>query len=120
MIESMKWANGIILLFLAVIHVYWALDGQWAKSVVIPTTEKGIPVFQPRKGGTFVVACCLFIAAMLNVQFIATGAWVYLILGLVFGLRVLGDFNYVGLSKKVKTLLLLRKMQQFLFHCVFI
>lgn len=102
MIEGIQGINAIIFLLLGGVHLFWVFGGLWGTPFAIPSTTTGEPVFQPRKGGTLLVACCLFAAAILNLGFLAIGQWAYFWIGLLFGLRVIGDFKYVGLGKKVK------------------
>jgi fatty acid desaturase len=103
----------LLLLFIGGIHLYWAFGGQWGGSVSIPTIESsGKPTFRPGKIATIIVAMLLLGAALLlGVQgeliflippfpMVTWGCWVCV--G-VFGVRTIGDFNYVGLFKKVKT-----------------
>jgi len=102
MIEGIQWMNAVVFLVLGGIHVFWVVGGTWGAQFAIPVTSTGNPVFQPRKAGTLLVACCLFAGAMLNLGFLALGQWAYFLIGLLFGLRIIGDFKYVGLGKKVK------------------
>lgn len=109
MIEGVYWLNGIVFLLLGGIHLFWVLGGQWGTNFAIPSTVEGIAVFQPRKIGTLVVAVCLVLGALLNFKFIHLGQWSFLVIGILFGLRVIGDFKYVGLGKKVRNTLFAQK-----------
>lgn len=102
MIEGIQGINAVVFLLLGGVHLFWVFGGLWGTQFAIPSTTTGEPVFQPRKGGTLLVACCLFAAAILNLGFLAIGQWTYFWIGLLFGLRVMGDFKYVGLGKKIK------------------
>ena len=102
MIEGIQGINTMIFLLLGGVHLFWVFGGLWGTPFAIPSTTTGEPVFQPRKGGTLLVACCLFAAAILNLGFLAISQWTYFWIGLLFGLRVIGDFKYVGLGKKIK------------------
>ena len=101
-IMLLQGINFLLFLLLGGIHVYWAIAGTWGAAFAIPTTSKGIPVFQPRKTGTLLVGGCLIVAALLNGGWINLGLWTNFGIGLLFGLRVMGDFTYVGIFKKVK------------------
>lgn len=101
-IESIRWLNSLVFLFLGGIHVYWAMGGKWGTKYAIPSTVEGVPVFQPKKKGTLLVACALFGGAFWNIGFLDFGKWGYLLIGIAFGLRAFGDFKYVGISKKIK------------------
>lgn len=102
MIEGIQGINAAVFFLLGGVHLFWVFGGLWGTPFAIPSTTTGEPVFQPRKGGTLLVACCLFAAAILNLGFLAIGQWAYFWIGLLFGLRVIGDFKYVGLGKKIK------------------
>lgn len=102
MIEGIQGINAAVFFLLGGVHLFWVFGGLWGTQFAIPSTATGEPVFQPRKGGTLLVACCLFAAAILNLGFLAIGQWTYFWIGLLFGLRVIGDFKYVGLGKKIK------------------
>lgn len=102
---------GIIFLILAVFHFYWALGGEWGLDSVIPVREAiqekqvSIPIY-----ASFIVGILLcFCATMFWVKagFITTffPEWFsifYWIVPFIFLLRIIGDFRYVGLFKKVR------------------
>ncbi len=109
MTEVLQLINAVIFFFLGGIHVYWVLGGSWGIKFAIPSTEEGRPVLKPRKVGTLVVAIGLVVAALLNLNVLVFGHGVYFVIGLLFGLRVIGDFKYVGLGKKVKNTIFAQK-----------
>lgn len=99
-----------ILLLLSGLHVFWILGGGWGKRGVVPTHNDGKPLFVPGQGSTLLVALALLIAAFLvawRVGWVEPGLaeWMPRIgvwgIVLVFGLRAVGDFRYVGFFKKV-------------------
>ena len=102
MVEVLRGVNAVVFLLLGGIHLYWVLGGLWGTNYAIPSTAEEIPVFQPRKIGTSAVAICLVLAALANFRLVDLGSWSSLVIGILFGLRVIGDFKYVGLGKKVK------------------
>src|ERR1700722_11066943 len=98
-----------VLLALGALHVYWAGGGRWANDVAIPTRE-GRPRFAPGIASTLIVAMLLWAAALVLLgrlrlwgewlprwPFIA-GTWVLVV---AFGGRVVGDFRWFGLFKRV-------------------
>ncbi|WP_339262728.1 DUF3995 domain-containing protein [Lysinibacillus sp. FSL K6-3209] len=101
-----------VLFLISIIHVYWAFGGRWGAMVALPI-KKGSqePAFVPRKIGTLLVAFLLVVAAFLllikgiylrNVQefnFFTLGCTVCAV---VFLIRAIGDFKYVGFFKKIK------------------
>jgi hypothetical protein len=103
--------NTAIFIMLSFVHVYWAMNGSLGKEGVIPTLNDGEAVFEPGIVGTFIVAAILGIFA-----FITTGSlgifeaflsnnfikYVTLAIGILFMLRAMGDFKYVGFFKSIK------------------
>lgn len=112
MINLLAVWNAIIFIALALLHVYWAFGGLWGKDVVVPIGKSGQKLFVPGVLSTLVVAIGLLIFALgnlsikyllvlpLNPLFLQYGI---LVIGLIFLVRAIGDFNYVGLMKKHKT-----------------
>lgn len=106
-------ANTIIFLVLSLLHVYWAFGGNWAIQYTIPEKFKA-GFFDPNNRlkisfATIVVAIGLFLFALITlsnyviVQSILSNYWIAvltLIIGIIFSLRAIGDFNVVGLFKK--------------------
>jgi hypothetical protein len=99
----------VIFAILSLFHLYWAAGGRFGGSAAIPTAG-GKPLFTPSPFGTILVAAALF-AAMLVVlgrikiwgAFVPrwifySGTWV---ISLLFLLRTIGDFRYVGFFKSV-------------------
>lgn len=99
----------VIFAILSFFHLYWAAGGRFGIGATIPTTG-GENLFKPSPFGTILVAAALF-AAMLVVlgrlkiwgAFVPGwifywGAWV---ISLLFLLRAIGDFRYVGFFKSV-------------------
>lgn len=104
--------NSFLFIILSLLHIYWAFGGLWGKDLAVPTGKSGQKLFVPSVLSTLVVAVGLLIFALgnlsikflpvlpLNPLFIQYGI---LVIGLIFLLRAIGDFNYVGLMKKHKT-----------------
>ena len=95
-----------ILILLALIHLYW-LFGEFGLDQALPTNEKGERLLNPSKFATVVVALILFAFAWVSysldidshASWVDTLGWV---LALLFFLRAIGDFNMVGIFKKIK------------------
>jgi hypothetical protein len=93
---------------LALIHVYWAFAGVWGRTAGVPSVQ-GKPLFRPSRFATLLVAAGLLVATS-----IVSGAagWLggagpnggfrVLTLGIsmVFLLRAIGDWKYVGFSRR--------------------
>ena len=106
------WLNAVIFFSLAGLHFYWAAGGKWAADVVLPTKEKnGHTLFQPSVMATLAVAVGLLIFGMaalgavgllsgiIDIRYVR---WSNLMIGIIFLARAVGDFRYVGLSKRVR------------------
>lgn len=101
----------MVFSFLSAFHFYWGLGGRWGSQAVFPTKDDNV---KPKILGilpTFIVALSLLVIGL----FILNQAgffnfsiplWIdkyglWIIAGL-FILRAIGDFNYVGIFKKIK------------------
>ncbi|MCL6604825.1 MAG: DUF3995 domain-containing protein [Paenibacillus sp.] len=106
----------LILISLGVLHVYWACGGKFGSQAVIPdrsTEPESPPLFAPGKTVTIMVAILLWGAAyVLTVQsgiisdFVGLNPRIFFYLcsvcSIVFAVRALGDFRYVGWFKTVR------------------
>ncbi|MFA9457559.1 DUF3995 domain-containing protein [Halalkalibacter sp. AB-rgal2] len=98
------------LTFISFIHFYWLFGGRRGLTAVLPEKKEGGALFTPRLIETFIVAFgLLLVGFMLLVQF---GAIPFLqpnilskvfciIFTFVFFLRAIGDFKYLGFTKKM-------------------
>lgn len=114
--------SACLLVCISLLHVYWAFGGRWGIKAAIPT-EAGEKAFIPGTGMTLLVALLLCVAALFlllqaNLIFsfiprmiVHFGSWICMF---VFGLRVVGEFNYFGIFKK-KTGTYFAKMDSMLF-----
>ncbi|MNK01954.1 hypothetical protein D3C87_197700 [compost metagenome] len=101
----------MIFLFLSGLHFYWAFGGKWGSGAVIPTKDAITPPKDPGIVATLVVAFGLLgfglmpliishiIPFSLPLWLEKYGLW---IIAGIFGIRAIGDFNYVGFFKKHK------------------
>jgi len=104
-------ATILVLLSISTFHFYWAFGGRFALDLVIPTKE-GKDLFQPGKFITFMVAIVLLVFAIIIylLGFYSSMSEVlkdYLryaggSISFIFILRAFGDFNAVGIFKKIK------------------
>jgi CHASE2 domain-containing sensor protein len=103
-------AAWLILVALGVVHLYWAAGGAFGKEAAIPMKD-GRPLFHPTPIGTALVAFVLFaMAALIAVKIgwipapafarpVHAGLW---LLAILFLLRAIGDFRYVGFFKRAR------------------
>ena len=109
MIRVLGILLAVIFAILSFFHLYWAAGGRFGIAAAIPTAG-GEHLFKPSPFATILVAVALF-AAMLVVlgrikiwgAFVPSwifywGTWV---ISLLFLLRTIGDFRYVGFFKSV-------------------
>ena len=109
MIRILGIVLAVIFAILSLFHLYWAAGGRFGGTAAIPTVG-GKRLLSPSPLGTILVAAALF-SAMLVVlgRLKMWGAfvprWVFYsgtwIISLLFLLRTIGDFRYVGFFKSV-------------------
>jgi len=96
-----------IMILLALIHFYWALGGVFGLDYALPTDEKGNRLLNPSTFMIYVVGFILLGFAYVAYRLYIGDVSVIIIyagygLSLLFFLRTVGDFNIVGMFKKVK------------------
>jgi len=103
-----------LLAAVALIHLYWADGGTWAMQAAIPTLHGRAllhPETIPGRVGTLIVACtflamCVILA--IRVGWIVArplyriSDWATWGIAVLFALRAIGDFRYVGFFKTVR------------------
>lgn len=103
--------DALILFFVAAIHFYWAFGGKWGANAVLPQMNSEKRVFTPSPIMTLAVAVPFLIISLIfaqaagwfDIEIIATYLTnLLLVLVVVFAIRALGDFKYVGFFKKIK------------------
>ncbi len=101
----------IIFLFLAGIHLYWGVGGNWGSKAVIPTNYNGDQVLNPGLKECIVVMLGFLLATFLLwektgwLPSILPEKWTrygIIVMIVVFFIRSIGDFRYVGFFKKIK------------------
>jgi len=96
-----------MLLAITLIHFYWALGGKYGLDKALPIDAKGNRLLDPNKFMIYIMSFILlgftYIGYKLYVNEISL--WIMRTgwgLAILFFLRAIGDFNVVGLFKKVK------------------
>ncbi len=103
-------AVGLVLAFLAAMHLYWLARGSRDLGAVVPEVD-GKPAFRPGPGSTLAVAALLLAAAALVT--LCAGIWTLPVPGwlprigtwgvaAVLAARAVGDFRLVGFFKRVR------------------
>jgi len=102
----------LIFLSLAILHFYWSLGFKWGLSHALPTKENGEKLISPRPFQTLLVGIlllipsCLYARNLLDIN-LGLPEWTYFygewLVVILFLIRAIGDFKYVGLFKKVKS-----------------
>jgi hypothetical protein len=103
-------STAALLFALGLVHVYWAAGGSWGTDVTIPQQD-GKLLFQPPPAGTLLVAILLFsaglvVSARVGLWGIVLPRWPFVAgtwtLMAVFLGRVVGDFRWFGLFKRLR------------------
>ncbi len=100
----------VILLALSALHAYWAAGGTFGKGATIPE-QNGQPILKPSAVSTYFIAACLVLASALIamcVDLLPSAAlgplprFATRALAVIFAVRAIGDFRYVGFFKRVR------------------
>ncbi|WP_281612641.1 DUF3995 domain-containing protein [Flammeovirga sp. SubArs3] len=99
-----------IFITLGAIHFYWLLGGTWGISKVIPTKREGAEVVAIPRLATLIVAAILITFGLFYLHstgiillplpsfMVQFSLW---IIPVLFIVRAIGDFKYVGFFKKI-------------------
>ncbi|WP_064967737.1 DUF3995 domain-containing protein [Tenacibaculum ovolyticum] len=112
MVYFLGWIAFLMLIFLSIIHFLWSAGVKWGYKAVLPTDEENNLKLKPSKIITIIIACLLAFTAVLyavkakivTVYFVPNSivnVGLYIVL-VVFFIRSIGDFKYVGFFKKTK------------------
>ena len=104
------WSLVLVFFSLALLHFYWAAGGMWGFESALPTTEDGSKVLAPSTLDGLVVGVGLLLFGVIYLitgksshrkrrRLIKIALWV---VPLIFILRAIGDFRYVGFFKQVR------------------
>lgn len=89
---------------IACLHVYWAAGGRWGIEHAAPVNEYGNKFLDTGVVACLVVAAGLILFSvyylMLPSGMLSLAGW---IIPSIFLIRAIGDFRYVGFTKKVKS-----------------
>ncbi|TXF87871.1 DUF3995 domain-containing protein [Neolewinella aurantiaca] len=113
MVVPLSLLLGLILLFLGLLHIYWAAGGTWALASAMPP-EMREKVAQPEQQTGFrvltvLVALGLIFSGAVALSYLTGGIpdgilpyrrWFAMALAGLFLVRAIGDFNQVGLFSR--------------------
>ncbi|MFA9559961.1 DUF3995 domain-containing protein [Evansella sp. AB-rgal1] len=111
MLPFFVYSSVAMLTLISFIHFYWIFGGRWGINAAVPEKVGGRYLFAPRIIETLIVALgLLFVGYMLLVQFNAIpffqpNVWtktICILFTIVFFLRAIGDFKYLGFFKRIK------------------
>lgn len=100
-----------VLVLISGLHFYWAFGGRWGGRAAIPSKPEGGAVFVPRTAETLGVAVIIIAVGLVLLaqsNFLSMYPpnrytyWGCLICALVFLIRSIGDFRYIGFTKRIK------------------
>jgi cation transport ATPase len=95
---------------IALVHVYWAFGGSLGKRAAIPEQD-GVPLLRPSAPGTLAIAAALLAGAGAVASragwlwpnlYPGAIAFAVVALALIFAVRAVGDFRYVGFFKRIR------------------
>ncbi|MCW3107328.1 MAG: hypothetical protein JWQ09_1834 [Segetibacter sp.] len=103
--------NTVIFLLLSILHFYWAFGGALWYDDVLPTSSNGLHRMNPSTTATIIIALALLLLALITAgsqgsfdKYIKRTYFRYgaLIIAIIFLLRAIGDFRFIGFFKTVK------------------
>lgn len=109
---SLSFTLFLIFLSLSMVHFHWALGGHWGFDQALPTTEDGQKIINPRPVDSAIVGFGLLLFGLFYLMLsevipfyvptwiLKVGSW---IIPIIFILRAVGDFKYVGFFKKIQS-----------------
>lgn len=93
---NIAFAGILVTIFaaLSLLHIYWALGGRVAVAAAVPS-ENGHAMFEPGPVACLAVALALGSAAAISAMRVG-------LIAMVFIVRAIGDFRFVGFFKRVR------------------
>jgi hypothetical protein len=109
-VRSLDILLALIFAMLSLLHLYWAAGGRWGHEATVPSSG-GNRLFKPSLLGTILVALALLSAMLIMLGHV--GVWVAFLpvrvyfwgtwgISVIFFLRAVGEFRYVGFFKRVR------------------
>lgn len=104
--------NAVIFFLLSMLHFYWAFGGKLWYDEVLPTNSTGLNKMNPSTPASLIIASVLLFFALITIgnqglfyRFIKKKYFRYgnLIIAIIFFIRAVGDFKFIGFFKTIKT-----------------
>ncbi|MEO5582962.1 MAG: DUF3995 domain-containing protein [Saprospiraceae bacterium] len=101
----------LIFLILSLFHFYWSFGGKKGREAAIPNSMDGSKLFNPGFLSTMVVAVgllsfALYVLIKINLLTVHIPDWILryglIAIALIFILRAIGDFKYIGFFATIK------------------
>lgn len=101
--------NATVFIILSFLHIYWALGGNWGMNAVLPTIIHNQKTIKPGFFMTMAVAVAMGVCALIIIgnmgifgDYLTHHFFKYstIVIAVIFSLRAMGDFRYVGFFKK--------------------
>ncbi len=109
MIRILGVSLAVVFAMLSLFHIFWAAGGQFGGKAAVPVVN-GERLFNPSTFGTITVAAALILAMLVVLGRIgfwgaALPVWIFHLgvsgISLLFTMRAIGDFRYLGFFKSV-------------------
>lgn len=103
--------NTVIFILLSILHFYWAFGGKLWYDDVLPTSSNGLHKMNPGMTAGLIIAFALLFLALITTgnqgwfdRYIKRKYFRYgtLTIAIIFFLRAIGDFRFIGFFKTVK------------------
>ena len=112
MLLALVSINTTVFIVLSGIHFYWLTGGKWGLALSLPSDPSTRDVlFKPSIMATLVVAVGLLLFAFVTFGNLGAASfgmdqryfkWGELIVSMIFLIRAIGDFKYVGFFKRIR------------------
>ncbi|HEX8333801.1 MAG TPA: DUF3995 domain-containing protein [Segetibacter sp.] len=104
--------NTFIFIFLSILHFYWAVGGRLLYENVLPTSSNGLNKLNPSTAAGLIIGFGLLVFALITAgnlglfgRYTKRTYFRYgsLLIAIIFLLRAIGDFKFIGFFKTVKS-----------------
>lgn len=112
LVFSLGLFNIVVLTVISLLHFYWAIGGKAWLEKSLPTTLDGKTVLQPGRIACMVVGLVLTAFAVVFLEKLAflqlslahmANHYTVFVISIIFLARAVGDFRYVGFTKRIRT-----------------